>query len=437
MYLYILLFLLLENYKFQAGLYVFFDKKSNVKKNIIILIILNVLCPFFFSLSYYKIRLLMYLLNFLLFIFIQKENFFLRIRNMIFLCFLLSCCDETFERILALLNILCCNLTLNYDISYLMGSICTIIIISIALCLKRRNPNIIIDKINIWLDKYMQFCIICMAIAMLITISLLNFTKLYIHFYKYQIFVNVICIISFIGVGVLCSFFVYLNYQYKKNNVLLNKVKILNDLQKSYYCKLLKKEENTKKFRHDISNHLICLNMLTIQNNNKAILDYLNHLQSNLNKVNMSKYNSGNSIIDAINSYYLDEISDSVIVDLDIDLLQDKMNRVDDISLCTIYSNLLKNSIEEVKRIENNKPKYIKINIKRGKFYLQFNISNSLSESSKKKKLWLYHTMTMKKDKEFHGYGLKNVKETVKQLEGQYKMEIDNDMFCTSVFLKL
>lgn len=43
MYLYILLFLLLENYKFQAGLYVFFDKKSNVKKNIIILIILGVL----------------------------------------------------------------------------------------------------------------------------------------------------------------------------------------------------------------------------------------------------------------------------------------------------------------------------------------------------------------------------------------------------------
>ena len=51
--------------------------------------------------------------------------------------------------------------------------------------------------------------------------------------------------------------------------------KTLKDTQKNYYEAMLAKEEDTRRFRHDVLNHLIALGELAKQGEMKPVADYV------------------------------------------------------------------------------------------------------------------------------------------------------------------
>lgn len=241
---------------------------------------------------------------------------------------------------------------------------------------------------------------------------------------KYDIFsgITYLCIIGII---------LFVFYIRKVNEQRMRLVKIqqmLNNMQKEYYQSLLEKEKETKKYRHDMNNHLMYLH--TLVENNREAKEYIEKLQENLTEIKEKCYLTGNEVLDVLLNHYLsgyDKAEVTVIGKCDSSL------SIDSVDFCSIFSNLIKNAIEDIER-ENLEEKYIRINIKQGKQYLMVELKNSsrtlINENDKKVK-------TKKTDAENHGIGLLNVRETIEKNGGTFSLSGDGKEVTAKVILKL
>ena len=158
--------------------------------------------------------------------------------------------------------------------------------------------------------------------------------------------------LSFIGVVFLGSqIFIILEMNKALKDAVIQE-KLLNGMQKDYYQSILRTEDETRKYRHDMNNHFMVIETYLKKNKLDEMEKYINGLKESFSKVSRKKYNVGNDVIDAISGYYLPLIDD--FVDIDVHgYVPDEMD-IDDINLCTIYSNLLKNAVEELQRRRRN-----------------------------------------------------------------------------------
>ena len=58
------------------------------------------------------------------------------------------------------------------------------------------------------------------------------------------------------------------------------------EIEQRELLNLLEKEEETRKYRHDMNNHLMCLSALAEAENIPEIRDYLSNLQNQFRSVN-------------------------------------------------------------------------------------------------------------------------------------------------------
>lgn len=151
----------------------------------------------------------------------------------------------------------------------------------------------------------------------------------------------------------LAIFIIYVNNTNKRMKRYLEMEKTLKDTQKNYYEAMLAKEEDTRRFRHDVLNHLIALGELAKQGEMKPVADYVEEIQGDIVKIQQKCYSIGNTIIDAFLNYYVQMLEEDVEVSVTGCLTQEIA--ISDVELCTIFSNLIKNSVEELKKTEKVK----------------------------------------------------------------------------------
>lgn len=241
-------------------------------------------------------------------------------------------------------------------------------------------------------------------------------------------------LLSYLGVALLAGQIWIIVNMYSRLKSLLKEERILHHTQRDYYQSLLDREEETRKYRHDMVNHMIVMNALLKEDNVDELREYLGNLQEEFATVQARRYITGNPVIDAISSYYLpgvDEYADirvrgSIPTDLS----------VDEVSICTIYSNLVKNAVEELQRLKEGakeRPELF-IEFKSGKDFLRIAIKNTMRENA------LFQgvdTPTSKADSKNHGIGLGNVKRTVEKEHGRLTVEKEDQMFCAYVLLPI
>lgn len=229
----------------------------------------------------------------------------------------------------------------------------------------------------------------------------------------------------------LAIFIIYVNNTNKRMKHYLEIEKTLKDTQKNYYEAMLAKEEDTRRFRHDVLNHLIALGELTKRGEMKPVADYVEEIQSDIVKIQQKCYSIGNTIIDAFLNYYVQMLEEDVEVSVTGCLTQEIA--ISDVELCTIFSNLIKNSVEELKKNGEGK-KYLKIKVSSGQQAFKIEISNSISREGE---IQGELPETTKKDKKNHGIGLRNVTETVEKNEGIFEWKVADACFQTVVTLPL
>lgn len=230
-----------------------------------------------------------------------------------------------------------------------------------------------------------------------------------------------IILLLFIVLYYCCSAY---SYHFQKDLV---EAQILQ--QKEYFVQLLQKEEETKKFRHDIINDFLQLQSFCSNHECQQLQNYLEKMIGSVKAISEKNFDVGNNIVNTILNYYLVPIRDKHKIIIHGYISEDIS--IDDRELCVICANLVKNAMEAVVKTDAGK---IEIQFDEGKDYLFIQVINSFVGDIQFDTGGL--PKTSKKDSESHGIGMGNIKKIVKKNSGLFKIETHNDLFKAEVFIK-
>lgn len=307
------------------------------------------------------------------------------------------------------------------DFTYIQDYLFVILFLGI-LYLLLKGKNNVKDKISRKMNAFIYAVLTFMEMSLALTVS---FTKYILIKYvddDMEIFFYVISIMSFIGLVIILLVIVYIVNVNKKVNYTYEQEKILKETQEIFYKALLDKEEDTRKFRHDITGHMICMRNLLEEGNISEATEYLEKMNEAVKLIAKSVYISDNKHIDALTNYYLGQLNHNINVEITGHLENNLSVSAYDLSV--IYSNMLKNAVEELNGCDEG---YIKINFAKGKQYTRIEMENSLNMERLGKKKW------DKSEECKHGYGLKNMEEAVKKYNGSVETDKDENRFKIAV----
>jgi len=90
-----------------------------------------------------------------------------------------------------------------------------------------------------------------------------------------------------------------------------------NQQQRAYFALLLQKEEETRRFRHDIVNHFICLQDHIRNQRYDDAEGYLKDILAEMDAIREMQYNIGNEVVNVLLNYYLIPIKEKCSISLD------------------------------------------------------------------------------------------------------------------------
>lgn len=195
-------------------------------------------------------------------------------------------------------------------------------------------------------------------------------------------------------------------------------------VQKDYYLSLLEKETETRKFRHDIQNHLTCLHALYREKDYSELGNYLSQLDISLQELK-SDVTTGNKLVDAIAVNICRRHSQ---VQLEWKGLLPNELQISSMDLCTVFSNLLTNAFEAAEKI---KPHSVHVSVKILESSLFLTITNSAASAP------VVHRGEYQSTKEGknHGFGIRNVIRCVEKNGGHFETFFENGLFTAEVIL--
>ena len=191
--------------------------------------------------------------------------------------------------------------------------------------------------------------------------------------------------------------------------------------QKNHYEYLENREKETKKFRHDLKSHMELISNLAKERQYERMNAYLEQMDIKIDGFG-KMVTVQNGIVDAIiNQYYAKagqcgvsmEVKGRFPVDCTIDAFD----------LCTIFSNVLSNALEAAVETEE---KYISVECAYTDVAIMIIVRNSYKpDATNGGGQW----RTRKSDLDYHGYGLENIKDSVKKYKGDLDIETKDNIF--------
>ena len=226
-----------------------------------------------------------------------------------------------------------------------------------------------------------------------------------------------------IGVGL-----AFLLYNIKDKQVYMeesNLLKRYKEQQKKYYELLLSKEQDTRRFRHDIKSQLINIKHYINDAEIKELKEYIEDIYQDIEVIDDNHYNVGNEVINVMLNYYLRPINNEC--NIKVKGMIKEVVAVSDKDLCILISNMLTNAIEAVKKLDRSK-RFIEFEVSDG-ILLAITVRNSYKNINKKNGLF-YST---KEDDTLHGFGIQNMKNIVEKYNGNIVLNGDNGVFVTEI----
>ena len=207
----------------------------------------------------------------------------------------------------------------------------------------------------------------------------------------------------------------------------MEQAKINRKLRESvehYYRMLLKKEEETRRFRHDMAAHLTCVKGLLAEQKieeAKTYIDTMTELHSTLSAKNIT----GNTLLNAIVHDIQNRYPDVELIWMGS--LPENL-KLEDMDVCVVFSNLLTNAFYAASHCE--KSRRVAVTIEAMVSSIRVIIENDMVTSIEERKGKL---ITQKADKENHGLGMGNVMECVKKNGGTIQYDYTDKNFKVEV----
>jgi len=184
--------------------------------------------------------------------------------------------------------------------------------------------------------------------------------------------------------------------------------------QQLHHQVFLKREEETKKFRHDISQHLIAMLALLEKEDYQKLERYVADLNDDAIKIQTDTgIDTGSSVVNAILFSLRTEYGESSINLKWRGRIPEEI-KIPDKDISILFINLLKNAFEATSICLEDKCIEVRINVTDNSFYLM--IKNSYTGE---RLVENENFRTTKENPKNHGYGLKIVQDVVKKYDGQ------------------
>lgn len=206
-------------------------------------------------------------------------------------------------------------------------------------------------------------------------------------------------------------------YQNDINNALKKQI----ETQLFHYSQLEKMNAELRRFKHDYINHMKCIGSMALNKEYDNILNYLDKLSAAFPNSSFL-FETGNYIADAILTEKQVNSPENVSIEFDGVMLTD----IDNTDLCIILSNALDNAVEACCLCEGDKMINVYSGFKHGYFILKINNPTISNDAGGK-------IVTTKSDKINHGFGLANIKRTVKKYNGHVSTSCENNIFTLNI----
>ena len=242
----------------------------------------------------------------------------------------------------------------------------------------------------------------------------------------------IIIMIAFITI--LMDIFTVISIIKSKSAIHYKKINQINEyymeIQLQHFEAYKNSQKETRSLKHDMNNHLICINDLCAQGKYNELNDYVRTLQDNITILDTA-FNTGNSIADSIvNEKYAVMKSNHISFELKGRFQENCL--IKPVHMCTIFANAIDNAIEACIKIEDTSMRMIIIEIRNSRNFLVLNFENSISEQMKIRDK---NIETNKYDKQNHGFGLENIRTTVKKYNGDFDIKFTDNTFELEVVL--
>ncbi len=196
----------------------------------------------------------------------------------------------------------------------------------------------------------------------------------------------------------------------------LRAIKQNQEIDNKYFEILEHQNKNLMMYAHDTKNHLVAIRSLTDDEN---IIGYIEKLTDGIN--NYSKIaSSGNHSLDVIINKYMTEC-EIKNVKFTYDIRKSNLLNIEIYDMVAILGNLLDNALEAA---EISEGKFIYLQTDRKNNYDIVTIKNSCD---KKPETDGDKLKTTKTNKRFHGLGIKSVKSALKNYDGDFNWEYNEE----------
>ncbi len=206
----------------------------------------------------------------------------------------------------------------------------------------------------------------------------------------------------------------------------LKSIKQAQETDNKYFEILERQNNNLMVYAHDTKNHLQAIRNMT---DDESIIEYLERLTDDLNKYSRHA-SSGNHNLDVIINKYVTECEIKGVT-FDYDVRLSNLSGIQMFDLVSILGNLLDNALESA---EKSAEKSIHLQTDHRNTYDVIVVTNSCDV----KPVTLGENLkSSKANKKQHGLGIKSIKSALKNYDGDYNWEYDeqNNEFISTVMI--
>lgn len=240
----------------------------------------------------------------------------------------------------------------------------------------------------------------------------------------------VVVIITFYMVGIGIALINRLKSRYQVENSL--KDEYLRTTRE-YVRTVRHNARETRKLRHDMRNHITVLDYYLKGKEYQKAEEYLLQLKEHMEQSFRRTVSVNHEIVDAIITE-MQQQSEEDGIRWEVEGAMPANIKISDFALCTIFSNILSNSVEACRKLPQEE-RYIHLEIRNLDDKLVIELVNPVKEPVEIEKLG---TVTSKLDKENHGFGIENVKSMVERNHGEITFKnLDERFKVTIIFAKL
>ena len=307
------------------------------------------------------------------------------------------------------------------DVSVMITEVVVFCILIILTLLKRAN-YLNVRFTNLTIAEYILLFMVDMSYALLeVKIFELNMAN------------NSLKILSVVTFVLLISLVIHIIMVREQNTSMNAMIGNLKEPMKQItdsYIEMNEKNTELRRFRHDAKNLLLALRSIVSEGKIEQAVDYIDKMQDTVETIKVKAFDTGNFIADALlESKAKVAAQNNIAMTVTGNI---PANRVEDVNLVILISNLLDNAIEAAKQVDGERKIEIQSILKKNIWILSVKNSCVKDVVIRENRI-----ETTKDNKEAHGFGLSNIERVIRKYAGELQLSCENQVFIARATIML